>query len=427
MKTRLMLIRLGRTPLHLTIALLALVIGARCSSESSGLTGGEEPTPTTGTISVTVISGGGSPITATATVKLTGPTERTTTGNIGATLTITDLPPGTYTVVATASSFITCQSVSADVHAGQTTTANISCTRTTGRVAVTVTSGGSPISGAPVTLTGAGLEMTRTTGADGAFTFVVKPGEYTVTAVLHHFTCPVQTVLVELDQTTTAALSCAPKTTGTITGTVTAPDFGPIHGATIDLTGPVSRTATAGSLDSSFAFDELPPGTYTVTATAFGWACQSASADVRAAQTTTVQISCTARPPIGSEIEGNWGYNRLLRSQTGSCPPPLPATGTGSMTFSPSDDTIRIVGLDPELAIGGVYDEETGSYTGSGAAVLSDGSTIQSVVTVTFGFDFESFVVFFTDATPSSVWTRQHRGPSGNLVCTEIYGAGGGN
>jgi hypothetical protein len=418
-------IRPDRIAFSFAIALLALAMGARCDSANS-LTGGEHPTPSTGTIRVTVIVRG-SPIGADATVRLTGPAERTTTAAVGTTSTITDLPPGSYDVTATISGgFIDCQSVSANLQAGETAAADIICTRRIGTITGTVIGAGAPISDATVRLTGSGVDRTATTGRSGTFTFTALTGEYTVTTFSQHFVCPVRTVLVEVNQTMTADISCAPKSTGTITGTVTV-GAERIHGTTVNLTGPATRTATADEF-GSFAIDELPPGTYTVAAIPFGADCHSVSADVQAAQTTTVQISCTFRPPIGSEIEGGWSYyDRLLRSQTGTCPPSLPETGTGSMTFNSSNNTIEIVGLDPELTIIGPYDKDSGSYAGTGAVVLGDGSSIQTNVSVTFGVEtFEGYYThFYTDATPSHVMTRRHRDPGRNLVCTEIYGAGG--
>jgi hypothetical protein len=347
-------------------------------------------------------------------------------------LTFIELPPGTYTITTTAFAFA-CQPVSAIVQSLETTTVTVTCTRTTGTVAGVVTSGGSPIQAAIVELRAPatpGIVQTRTTGTDGTFTFGALAGEYVVTAVHQHHNCPTQSAIVHPEQTTTADLSCTPKTTGLIEGIVAFFDdhggSGPLGFVDVNLTGPVTRTTTSGTV-GTFRFDELPPGTYTATMAAVGLDCSPAIAEVQAAQTTTIVIGCTFRPPFGSEIAGNWVYNRFVRSQTGSCPAPLPDQGTGSMTFNPVNNAIAIVGLDPELTIAGVYDEESGSYTGTGTAVLSDGSSIQTDVELFFGFDFFDFdgVVFFTEALPSHVWTRRHRGPGGNLVCTEVYGASG--
>jgi hypothetical protein len=433
MNTQLTSSRPGRTTFNVAIALLALALAARCTTESGDLlTGGEL---TTGTIRVKVMSGD-SPISAMATVKVTGPTERATRGAIGSTVTFAELPPGTYAVVATVSSrFIVCQSASANLGAGQTTTAEIICTRQIGTITGTVSYGGAPISGATITLSGPILAPTATTGLDGTFTFVAALGENTLTTLHQSFVCPVRTALVELGQTTTADISCTPKTTGSVSGRVVVSgneDFG-VGSALVTLTGHASLTTRSRDSDGHFAFDELAPGGYNVTATDFGMDCPLVLVDVQAARTTEVLVRCTFRGPIGSEIEGTWWYYRRLDSQTGSCPTPLPETGTGSMQFDSSNNTISIVGLDPRVTIVGPYDKDSGSYTGTGKTVLSDGSSVETDVSVTFYFDWWGYggdpTAFSTDfdsgARPSDVMLRRYRDPGGNLICTERYQASG--
>ena len=198
-----------------------------------------------------------------------------------------------------------------------------------------------------------------------------------------------------------------------------------VPGATVSLSGAESRTETTNAL-GSFTFNDLAPGTYSVAATPVaerrGLECQSVSANVQTSRT-AIYISCSFRHPRGNEIEGSWSYSRrLLVSQTGSCPLPLPQTGAGSMTFDAGNNTIAIVGLDPALAVIGPYDADSHSYTGTGSAMLGDGSSVQTDVTGDFGFyPWELGVPSVFSAT----WTRRHRDQGGNLVCTETYEAGG--
>lgn len=416
---------------NILTALLPLAIGS-CTSGNGGLTGIDEPK---GIIHVGVTSSPAGDFGIT--VALTGPegfSARSATMNLGDTSVFADLDPGSYTLHTSLFGF-DCPSVSVTVRGNQTTTAEIVCTRRagaiTGVVLGNVSSGDLPISGASVELSAPGVNLTRHSSANGNVSFVgVEAGEYTVTAFHQHFLCPTQTLIVDPSQSTTFSISCTPKTTGVIVGTVI---FGlntgsPISDATVAVTGPGSRSATTGS-NGSFMFDELQPGTYTVTATFPFMNCQAVSADVGAARTTTVQVSCTFRFPFGGEIAGAWAYDRLLRTQTGTCPAPLPDTGIGSMTFHSTSGTIEIVGLDPALTIRGVYDNGTGIYTGTGTAALGDGSSLQT--DVIFNFDINAWdffppaAVFYTDATPTSIWTRRHRDQAGSLVCTEIYGAQG--
>jgi outer membrane receptor protein involved in Fe transport len=53
--------------------------------------------------------------------------------------------------------------------------------------------------------------------------------------------------------------------TGSITGTVKDSEGGVLPGATVSLSGPATRTAVTGA-DGSYAFENLPPGAYRVTA-----------------------------------------------------------------------------------------------------------------------------------------------------------------
>jgi hypothetical protein len=405
------------------IAVLALTI-ASCTSAESPVTGVD---PVTGTISVGITSPGSNDFVVT--VFVNGPGGfRTAPMRLAGTLAFSDLEPGAYTVGTTILGF-DCQSVSANVQGNQTTSANIACTRrtatATGIVTGMVTGGDSPLSGAAVELSAHGVVLTRRTSVNGHLSFVGVPGgEYALTASHQHFTCPVQPIHVNPDQVTTANISCTPKPTGAITGIVSPVDLESAH---VQLNGPASRTTTAAPLRDSFAFDELPPGTYTVTATASGVNCDAVSAVVQAAQTTTVAITCTSptppepSSPFASELVGGWAYNRTSVGQTGTCQGVLSGTVSefsGFMTFGASNSSIQIVGLDPDLALVGLY--EAGVFNGSGTTARGDGSTIQVDVTLSFYLDrwYDGGLWFST-----MMWTRRHRDPGGNLVCTEVYDA----
>lgn len=111
--------------------------GAECSPESQTVdvpAGGEVTADftctslaTTGDLVVTV-TGNGDPLEG-ATVSITGPDSRTGTTGSDGTVTFTGLEPGDYTVDATADGF-TCGSTTASVAAGETATAEVSCTST---------------------------------------------------------------------------------------------------------------------------------------------------------------------------------------------------------------------------------------------------------------------------------------------------------
>lgn len=406
------------------IAFLAL---AACTSAEGEVTAVDE---VRGALSVSVTSLGSSEFVIT--VYLDGPEgvpTRTAPMRLGSTFVFTGLEPGVYTVGTTILGF-DCQSASATVEGNQTTPTTIACDRkgatATGVVTGIVTGGDFPLGGALVELTAPGVVLSRHTAANGQLSFVGVPaGEYTVTASHQHFTCPTQTIHVDPAQRATANISCTSKPSGAITGIV-VPSFPfDLEGAFVHLTGPISRTATAvGSLNGAdFTFDDLPPGTYRITATASGMTCSEVSAAVQAGRTTAVEIRCSDNPPVGDTLIGNWGYIRLNPSQTGICPGPLPDAGSGSIVRGSTNSMIRIIGLDPAIEIVGLYDAGSGVFTGSGTTVRGDGSTLQSDVNLSFYWDiwYDGGFWFST----YSAWTRRHRDPSGNLVCTEVYDAHG--
>jgi hypothetical protein len=87
--------------------------------------------------------------------------------------------------------------------------------------------------------------------------------------------------------------------------------------------------------------------------------------------------------------------------------------------------------LDPEFSVVGAYEKDSGSYKGSGRTALSDGSSIETSISMTFFFDWWGYggaafsTGFDTVGAPSEVMVRRHRDPAGELICTEIYQAGG--
>lgn len=81
---------------------------------------------------------------------------------------------------------------------------------------------------------------------------------------------------------------------GGIEGVVTNPAVEPIEGAavTIEETGEESTTAS----DGSFAFSEVPPGTYTLQVEAEGFLDAERQVDVAASEVTTIDVVLTEQP-----------------------------------------------------------------------------------------------------------------------------------
>ncbi|WP_219471550.1 S8 family serine peptidase [Nonomuraea rhizosphaerae] len=91
-----------------------------------------------------------------------------------------------------------------------------------------------------------------------------------------------------------AAVQAAPHDElGGLNGTVTAAGS-PVPGATITITGPLSRTVITGA-DGTYAVPRLLPGDYQVTAEKFGYDNGTATATVTANQSTTADVTMTQK------------------------------------------------------------------------------------------------------------------------------------
>uniref|UniRef100_UPI0019632A34 carboxypeptidase regulatory-like domain-containing protein n=1 Tax=Nonomuraea lactucae TaxID=2249762 RepID=UPI0019632A34 len=81
---------------------------------------------------------------------------------------------------------------------------------------------------------------------------------------------------------------------GDLAGTVTA-GGAPVAGATVSVTGPLTRTVVTGE-DGRYAIPRLLAGEYQITATKFGYARGTATATVVAGQSVTADLSMTQQP-----------------------------------------------------------------------------------------------------------------------------------
>jgi len=165
----------------------------------------------------------------------------------------------------------------------------------TGSIAGTVTNAdtGDLIANATVTADA----YSTTTADDGTYTLADLPvGTYTVTASATGYIDASQTVDVLENQITTADFGLSPQPTGIISGTVTDADTEEaIANATVTADGYSTTTAA----DGTYTLADLPVGTYTVTASATGYADASQTIDVVENLTTTADFALT--PVAGNE------------------------------------------------------------------------------------------------------------------------------
>jgi len=218
---------------------------------------------------------------------------RTTTTDVTGKYTISNVPPGTYQVTASKSGYYS-SSLTVTVLSGGNTVVNFSLSEVPGAITGTVTSAkdGSPIVGATVT------DGTRTasTDATGKYTIAnVPPGSYQVTASKSGYYSSALTVTVVSGGSAVANLSLSQIiVAGSITGSVIdAKDGSPIVGATVSDGGRTALTDAGGQ----YIIAGVPQGTYTLTASAAGYAVSSQGVSVVAGQSTTANFALTKLVP----------------------------------------------------------------------------------------------------------------------------------
>ena len=176
----------------------------------------------------------------------------------------------------------------------------------TGTVSGTATdTAGVPLGGAPVVIargefsaTTATLTDSGPTGQPGAFTVtgLPTPGSYTITVSSPGYISQVVRVDLASAGSATGLTVALPRATGVITGavtasTATAPST-PVSDVVVELSdgGTPRATASASSPAGAFRFNDVPPGSYTLTFRKKGFATRVVIVAVVADQTVTRNI-----------------------------------------------------------------------------------------------------------------------------------------
>ncbi len=151
---------------------------------------------------------------------------------------------------------------------------------TTGTITGKVTNtSGAPVQGASVTAGGNGA----ITGSDGAYSVTAPTGSANLTAALGGYQSASETVTVTAGQSTTApTLQLTPINPGNITGSVQDSNAHALSGATVTAGGLNTLTAA----DGTYALNNLPAGSTTITASLTGFQNGSANVTVVAGTTT---------------------------------------------------------------------------------------------------------------------------------------------
>jgi hypothetical protein len=323
------------------------------------------------------------------------------TSNSSGVYSIANVAGGTQTVTASAAGYLPV-STPANVN-GETSTLNFQLS-TAGVLNITViNSGGSPVSGALVSLSGGQIStsLTGTTNASGIYSSSWIPiGTYTVS---NGSVSETATVTTGKTTSVTITQNSGP-TTGTITGTVTNSSGTALSGATVS-SGGISATTQA---NGAYSLANVPAGTQTVTASLTGFQTGTQSVTVTANGTSTTNFTLTQAPSIGtitgkvtniatgSVLSGatvKWGSMAVATNTSGVYTIPNVTSGNQTLTASaagylPRNGTVNVVGgatatLNIQLAAAGIIGIKAVNASGAadpGATVAIKGGEIATTV-----------------------------------------------
>ena len=188
-----------------------------------------------------------------------------------------------------------------------------------GTVAGTVSDAatGLPISGAQVSADGP-FDRSAVSGPDGAFTMIVPPGSYTVSASAYGFRTGSEQVTVIADQTVRQDLVLSASPTGIVTVTVTGAP-GPVADATVTIEGTPLPPGTTDQ-DGRYTFGAVPFGSYRVSVTA-GNCFTATSVDLTVDGDEAITVSVP-------QVSDGYGYTcRIEGADYQPADTPLPLTG----------------------------------------------------------------------------------------------------
>lgn len=209
--------------------------------------------------------------------------------------TILGLPPGSYTVIASATRYQS-KTEGASVISGMTTTLDFALTKIKGTIAGTVSDAltGNPIPSATINVfQGVTFIASVLTDPNGQYSIPgFAPGSYIVTASASGFSSSAVGARVFANHTTAVNFALTPNP-GIISGTVAdAATNQPISGAVIQVRDSFVLMATAVTdANGKYNFPSLAPGSYTVTATASNFRRKTKVAEVNSNQITVVNFS----------------------------------------------------------------------------------------------------------------------------------------
>lgn len=122
--------------------------------------------------------------------------------------------------------------------------------------------------------------MERETDSNGEATFDVDEGDYTVSVSHSEFESATTSVSLDADETLTETVTITSLEQGTIQIIVEPDDADVIEDAEVELSGEGRLAQQTTGSDSSVTFENVTPGTYTITVTAGGYDDASATVSI---------------------------------------------------------------------------------------------------------------------------------------------------
>ena len=217
------------------------------------------------TISGRIVDSDNAPL-AGVTVTLSGSQSVTTSTDSDGNYTFTNLPTsGRYSVTPTTNDYAFDSATIITPSGDQT--ANFTPKPKTHLVKGTIRSGGNPLPGATVSLSGSAVG-TAVTDLTGGYSFVLQTGgDYTLTPVMAHYTFgPITTSVNDLEADAQIDFTATLKKYS-VAGRVATAGGVPLEGVIVTLTGP-EDSVTSTAVDGSYSFSNLDAGAdWTVSAT----------------------------------------------------------------------------------------------------------------------------------------------------------------
>ncbi|MFC7370131.1 beta strand repeat-containing protein [Fictibacillus iocasae] len=325
-----------------------------------------------------------------------------TTTNSSGFYEINNLAPGVYIVDASAATFVT-QQLGATINDLQTTVLNFQLEGSPGTLTGTVrSSGGALLPGTAITVTNnlGQIVANAVTDSFGSYTIGgLLAGNYVVTASLSSFQTGINGAIITQGGTTVSDFTLSPSPVS-ITGTITNAQTGtPISGANVqvrvlDINGVVIATASSNP-SGVYLVDQLPPGTYTVVASAVDFQTSSGSVTVAAGQQGVVDLALEPNP---GRIQG------LIFDATNNQPIP-------GASVSVTDNNGFLVTT--------TVTDSFGNYTADG---LPPGFYIVVAIAASYQNGFTGANVFAGATTAASIGLQPNPGSIGGTITPGISG-----